>query len=50
MKLKNLILQELDLKLTDEELSDMIKDASLARKQNATEEDYKHILKHSGWM
>jgi hypothetical protein len=43
-------LQDLDLNLNDDELRDMIKDASLASKQSVSEEDYRLILKHSGWM
>jgi hypothetical protein len=44
------LLQDLGLKLTDEELKDMITDASGACGQSVTKEDFMHILKHSGWM
>ncbi len=44
------VLQDLGVNLTEDELQDMITDASCSRGQSVSEEDYKYILKHSGWM
>jgi hypothetical protein len=43
-------LQELNLTLTDSELENMIKDASVSGNQQVTEQEYVHILKNASWI
>jgi hypothetical protein len=43
-------LQDLELKLSDRELHDMISDASVSGRNGVTESEYVQLLKHSTWM